>query len=76
MTDHVGAAMRPAYILTKMTATLFFQLVAQSMPVEKLQVVSFHPGLIYNDTWKSMGFGIEQFDKGKIQCPECLTLFF
>ncbi|KAK9333506.1 hypothetical protein V1520DRAFT_142870 [Lipomyces starkeyi] len=41
MTAHPGVAMRPAYTLTKMTGTLLFQLIAQSMPPQKMQVISF-----------------------------------
>ncbi|KAK9243137.1 hypothetical protein V1506DRAFT_405714 [Lipomyces tetrasporus] len=68
MTAHSGVAPRPAYTLTKMAGTLLFQLIAQNVPPEKMQVISFHPGLIYTDGWKSMGVPLtpEQFDNDEL----------
>lgn len=65
MTGHFGVAARPAYTLAKMSGTLLFQLIAQNNSPEKLQVVSFHPGLSYNEQWGLMGFSKDQFDNGK-----------
>ncbi|KAK9491740.1 hypothetical protein V1508DRAFT_421139 [Lipomyces doorenjongii] len=68
MTTHPGVAVRPAYTLTKMAGTLLFQLIAQNVPPEKMQVISFHPGVVYNDSWKSMGLPVspEQFDNDEL----------
>lgn len=67
MTGHPGVAARPAYTLSKLTGTLLFQLIAQTVQPEKLQVVSFHPGLIYNDAWQQMGLPKDDnFDDGEI----------
>ncbi|KAK9343593.1 hypothetical protein V1522DRAFT_218672 [Lipomyces starkeyi] len=66
MTAHSGVALRPAYTLSKMAGTLLFQLIAQNVPPEKMQVLSFHPGLIYNDLWKSMGLPPEHFDNDEL----------
>jgi NAD(P)-dependent dehydrogenase (short-subunit alcohol dehydrogenase family) len=52
--------------LSKLAATLFFQCLAQDIPHKQVQVVNFHPGLIYNDYWKSLGLGPEHFDDGKL----------
>lgn len=71
-TSHPGIAVRPAYTLSKMAGTLLFQLIAQNTPPEKMQIISFHPGLIYNDTWKGMGLPPDDFDDGKI----FMTLIF
>lgn len=65
MTGHFGVTARPAYTLSKMSGTLLFQLIAQNNSPEKLQVVSFHPGLSYNEQWGLMGFSKDQFDNGK-----------
>jgi hypothetical protein len=35
---------------------LYFQTVAKDMPVEEMQIVSFHPGLIWQEQWVKMGF--------------------
>lgn len=67
---HVGVKDRPAYSLSKATSTLVFQLLAQDVPAEKVQVVSFHPGLIYSDGWISMGIPRgDYFDDGEIGQP-------
>lgn len=72
MTGHPVIAQRPAYSLTKMAGTLFFQLLAQDVPPEKVQVISFHPGMIYGDGWKAIGLGPDLFDTGKT----CMLFFF
>ncbi|KAK9236925.1 hypothetical protein V1525DRAFT_419945 [Lipomyces kononenkoae] len=63
-TANPGVAVRPAYTLTKMAGTLLFQVIAQNTSPKKLQVISFHPGLIYNDAWKAMSASLvpELFD--------------
>ena len=64
-TTHPIVSARPAYTLSKMAGTLLFQIIAQDIPPEKMQVISFHPGLIWNDQWKSMGLSSEQLDTGE-----------
>lgn len=66
MTANTNVAERPAYILSKMTGTMLFQLIALHVPPEKMQVVTMHPGLVYQDEWKAMGFSPDRFDSGKI----------
>jgi NAD(P)-dependent dehydrogenase (short-subunit alcohol dehydrogenase family) len=65
MTAHAAVAQRPAYSLSKMAGTLLFQSIAQNTPVTQFQVLSFHPGLIFNDNWKSMGLTPDLFDSGE-----------
>ncbi|KAF7562285.1 hypothetical protein G7046_g1873 [Stylonectria norvegica] len=48
-------AARPAYSLTKAAGTLAAQLIANSVTPDKLQVISFHPGLIYSEPWVKAG---------------------
>lgn len=56
----------PAYMLSKATSTLVFQNLAHDVPVSKVQVVSFHPGIIYSEAWIAMGVPrSELFDEGK-----------
>jgi NAD(P)-dependent dehydrogenase (short-subunit alcohol dehydrogenase family) len=69
MTGHAGVAARPAYTLSKLAGTLVFQVVAQNVSPKELQIVSFHPGLIYNDAWKATGLPQELFDGGKKSAP-------
>lgn len=45
---------------------MLFQLIALSTPVSKLQIVTFHPGVVYGDGWKAMGFTPERFDKSEL----------
>jgi NAD(P)-dependent dehydrogenase (short-subunit alcohol dehydrogenase family) len=68
-TQHPAVAARPAYTVSKLSGTLFFQCLAQDIPHDKVQVLSFHPGLIYNDYWKSLGIGSEHFDDGEPYRP-------
>lgn len=45
-----------AYSFNKTCGTLLFQMVAKDVPVEEMQIVSFHPGLIWQEQWVKMGF--------------------
>jgi NAD(P)-dependent dehydrogenase (short-subunit alcohol dehydrogenase family) len=67
MTAYPAVRDRPAYSLTKMAGTLFFQLTAQSVAPEKMQVISIHPGTIYSDGWAKAGLPVprELFESGK-----------
>ena len=44
---------------------MLFQMVAQDVSVDKMQIVSFHPGLIWQEEWEKMGFPPEVFDDGE-----------
>ncbi len=63
---HPAVAARPGYILSKTAGALYFQLLAQETPQEKIQIVTMHPGLVYNDAWKAMGLPAEWFEDGEI----------
>ncbi|KAF2107963.1 hypothetical protein BDV96DRAFT_505206 [Lophiotrema nucula] len=65
-TQHPAVSVRPAYTLSKFAGTLFFQFLAQDFSHDKVQVVSFHPGVIYNDYWKSLGIDPKHFDDGQL----------
>lgn len=58
-------AERPAYILSKMCGTMLFQLIALNLGPEKMQIVTIHPGVVYGDGWKAMGFPPDKFDSGE-----------
>lgn len=62
---HPMVQVRPSYVLTKAASTLYFQLLAQDQPVKKLQVVSFHPGAVFNQHWAAYGIDKRHFDDGK-----------
>ena len=80
MTSHPQVSERPAYILSNMTGTLLFQLIALNTSPKKVQIVTYNLGLVYGDGWKAMGFGPEPFDSGEmllsvyISPPELLNL--
>lgn len=59
-------AERPAYILSKMSGTMLFQLIAMTTPSEKVQIVTMHPGVVYGDGWKAMGFPPDRFDSDEL----------
>jgi NAD(P)-dependent dehydrogenase (short-subunit alcohol dehydrogenase family) len=65
-TAHPAVAPRAAYTLSKFAGTLFFQYFAQDIPVEKVQVISFHPGLVFNEYWQSLDLDPKLFDDGKL----------
>lgn len=52
---NVIAAHCPAYGLTKNAGALTVQQIANRTDPEKLQIVNFHPGVIYADGWKDNG---------------------
>lgn len=56
---------RPVYGLSKMFGTLIFQYIAQNTPADKVQIVSYHPGLIYSGEWEKMGVPQDLFDNGE-----------
>ncbi|KUJ09629.1 NAD(P)-binding protein [Mollisia scopiformis] len=66
MTAVLMVAERPAYVLSKMTGTMLFQLIALHVPPEKMQIVTIHPGVVYADGWKAMGFTPERFDTDEL----------
>jgi NAD(P)-dependent dehydrogenase (short-subunit alcohol dehydrogenase family) len=51
------AADRPGYSLTKGAGTLAMQYIAQDIAPDNMQVVSFHPGVIFSQAWVSAGVG-------------------
>ena len=64
-TEHPIVQARAAYTLSKFAGTLYFQMLALDQPREKLQVISYHPGAIYNETWKELGVDPKHFDDGE-----------
>jgi hypothetical protein len=56
---------RPAYTLSKLSSTLLFQLLASDISASSTQIISFHPGLIYNEYWQSLGLPADVFDSGQ-----------
>lgn len=63
--QHPMVIQRPAYTLSKSAAALFFQMLALDQPREKLQIVSFHPGIIFNEYWATFPVDQKHFDDGK-----------
>ena len=65
-TSNPGVAVRPAYTFSKLSGTLLWQVIAQNVSPEKVQIISFHPGNIYNQSWEKIGVPKELFDTGEI----------
>ncbi|KAF2231062.1 putative short-chain dehydrogenase [Viridothelium virens] len=63
---HPGTAARPGATLSKMTGTLLFQLIAMETPHEELQVISYHPGLLWNEYFESLGLPREKFNNSEL----------
>jgi NAD(P)-dependent dehydrogenase (short-subunit alcohol dehydrogenase family) len=73
-TEHPMVAARASYTLSKFAATLYFQMLAQDTPREKLQVISFHPGIIFNEIWAAANLEKKQcFDDGELMLPRTGT---
>jgi short-subunit dehydrogenase len=63
--SHIYTQLRPAYALTKIAAASYFQLLALHVPAEKVQITSFHPGLIWNEGWEGIGYNKDSMDSGE-----------
>ncbi|KAL5384525.1 hypothetical protein DPSP01_005323 [Paraphaeosphaeria sporulosa] len=59
--DHLVAADRPAYGLTKSAAALALQLIAQDTSPETMQIVSMNPGAVLTEAAKGAGYDEESF---------------
>ncbi|CAK7234820.1 hypothetical protein SCUCBS95973_009063 [Sporothrix curviconia] len=73
--DHNWLAMRPDYILSKNTSTYAFSLIADGVKPEKMQVISFHPGMIYTDAWPPLGFTKDMLPFDEIELPGDFTVW-
>ncbi len=49
------SADRPEYGLTKGTGTWAMQFVAQEVSADEIQILSYHPGVVYSEVWQKMG---------------------
>ena len=48
---HPMVSVRASYDLTKSAGALFVQLLANQIPKEELQIVTFHPGSVWSPSW-------------------------
>lgn len=65
-------ALRPSYSLTKASGTLAVQILANTITPDEMQIVSFHPGMIFGLGWTEMGVTEDMisFDDGIITLPD------
>jgi len=58
---------RPDYGMTKMAGTLAMQYIAQDSNPDEVQVISYHPGSTYTESWQRFGISEDflPFDDGK-----------
>lgn len=52
---------RPDYSLSKGAGTLALQYVAAGVSPDEMQVISYHPGVIYTEAWSSQGAPEDMF---------------
>ncbi|PVH98356.1 NAD(P)-binding protein [Periconia macrospinosa] len=52
---------RPAYSVTKGAGTLTIQTLANRIPPEDMQILSYHPGSIYGRAWEDQGISRDAF---------------
>ncbi|CAK7235113.1 hypothetical protein SBRCBS47491_009180 [Sporothrix bragantina] len=55
MLDNPLVSSRPSYPLTKASATFAVSQIADAYKPEQLQVLSYHPGMLYGEGWKAFG---------------------
>jgi len=55
MHGHPLVDTRPAYSITKSSGTLTIQILADRIPAEEMQILSFHPGMVYGAAWEAQG---------------------
>ncbi|KAH6653790.1 putative short-chain dehydrogenase [Truncatella angustata] len=60
---------RPAYSLTKASGTLAYQLLANSVAPDRLQIVSFHPGLIFGAGLEAVGLTKDMLPFDEVELP-------
>ncbi|KAI0508757.1 short-chain dehydrogenase [Xylaria bambusicola] len=59
----------PTYALTKLSAQLGLQLIAQDSSPEELQIISFHPGSIFTENARSKGFAEDSVPWDHVDLP-------
>jgi len=72
MLHNAIVAARPAYSLTKASGTLAIQILADTITPDKMQIINFHPGMIYGLGWAESGVTEDMlpFDDGRSSLPE------
>ncbi|CAK7244594.1 MAG: hypothetical protein STHCBS139747_006138 [Sporothrix thermara] len=55
MSQNAIARGRPSYMVSKGAATHAFQLMADTVPADECQIISFHPGMLYGPGWTAFG---------------------
>lgn len=65
--QHPVVIARAAYGLSKSAGRLFMQLLANQIQSEKLQILTFHPGAVWNKAWIETGITKDRFvfDEGR-----------
>lgn len=66
---------RPSYSLTKSAATYAVSQVADSYKPEQLQVLSFHPGMLYGDGWKAFGITEDMIPFDSLDLPGSFSVW-
>ncbi|CAK7207869.1 hypothetical protein SEUCBS139899_010684 [Sporothrix eucalyptigena] len=75
LSEHNWMAQRPDYILSKHTSTYAFSLLADGVKPDAMQVISFHPGMIYTDAWPPLGFTKDMLPFDEIELPGDFTVW-
>lgn len=51
--------------MSKTTAALYYQLLAQQVKPDEVQIITMEPGLVFNESWKAAGCLPEWFNDRK-----------
>ncbi|CAK7221572.1 hypothetical protein SBRCBS47491_004570 [Sporothrix bragantina] len=66
---------QPSYSLTKAAATYAFHQMADTIKAEQLQILSFHPGMLYGDGWKAFGITEEMLPFDSLDLPAAFAVW-
>ncbi|KAH7389955.1 hypothetical protein BKA66DRAFT_607920 [Pyrenochaeta sp. MPI-SDFR-AT-0127] len=75
MRGHPLVDIRPAYSLTKATGTLMIQVLADRIPAEEMQILSYHPGMVYGPTWEEQGIPKDAFPFDDANLPGAFAVW-
>ncbi|KAL1889092.1 hypothetical protein Sste5346_009157 [Sporothrix stenoceras] len=69
MLNNPLVASRPSYPLTKASATYAVSQIADAYKPEQLQVMSYHPGMLYGEGWKAFGITEDMLPFDSLDLP-------
>ena len=66
---------QPSYTLTKSAATLACSVMADTVSPEELQIINFHPGMVYSDAWSALGITKDMLPFDEYDLPSSFAVW-